>query len=133
MHHQNLYKRELTSCHLPLQVWQVLMDFESLPEFIPNLELTQRVPGAPPGRVWLRQRGCSQSLFWRLQAAALLELREVQRPLGRRELRFHMIEGDFQVSYCVLHSVWYCLTAGEQHIDPVIIQLFPPIPIGAIE
>ncbi|KAK9813756.1 hypothetical protein WJX73_007148 [Symbiochloris irregularis] len=78
------------------QVWSVITDFEALPEFIPNLETTELVEGSPPGCVWLRQKACSQSLFWRLQASAVLELREVHKPHGRRELRFHMLEGDLQ-------------------------------------
>lgn len=44
----------------------------------------------------------SQSLFWRLQATVTLELREVERECGRRELLFNMVEGDFdlfQVSF----------------------------------
>lgn len=100
-----------------LQVWEVLTDYEELPTFVPNLDTTERVPGAPPGRVWLKQRGCSQSLFWRLQAAATLELREVQRPLGRRELRFHMVEGDFQVRIVPVVHAWPM--AGMQRLEGV--------------
>lgn len=32
------------------------------------------------------------------QAEAVLELHEVRQPMGRRELRFVMLEGDFEVS-----------------------------------
>ena len=47
------------------------------------------------------QRGCSQGTLWRLAAEAVLEVSEVRGGLGVRELRFHMIEGDFKVS---MHS-----------------------------
>jgi hypothetical protein len=57
-------------------VWAVLTDYDKLHEFIPNLEASERLPCEVPGRVRLRQRGVSQSLFWRLEATALLELEE---------------------------------------------------------
>lgn len=43
------------------QVWRVVTDYERLAEFIPNLARCDRVPGAPPGRIRLRQLGCSQA------------------------------------------------------------------------
>ena len=43
------------------------------------------------------QRGCSQGTLWRLAAEAVLEVSEARGGLGVRELRFHMIEGDFKV------------------------------------
>ena len=42
------------------QVWRVLTDYDRLAEFVPNLAHCERVGGAPPGRIRLRQRGCSQ-------------------------------------------------------------------------
>lgn len=46
------------------QVMQVLTGYERLPEFVPNLSHSQRVPrpssGKDPGVVRLLQRGCSQ-------------------------------------------------------------------------
>ena len=44
----------------------------------------------------LWQRGCSQGTLWRLAAEAVLEVSEVRGGLGIRELRFHMVEGDFK-------------------------------------
>ncbi|KAK9823512.1 hypothetical protein WJX72_003333 [[Myrmecia] bisecta] len=78
------------------QVWQVLTDYERLAEFVPNLESCERLPSPTPGCLRLRQRGCSQSLYWRLEAAAILEVRELRKPMGRREIQFDMVEGDFQ-------------------------------------
>lgn len=50
--------------------------------------------------LWL-QAGCSQSLFLRLEARATLDVQEVEGPLGRRELRFSMIESEsFKVLPC---------------------------------
>jgi hypothetical protein len=78
-------------------VWKVLTNYNSLAEFVPNLDLCERVAGAPVGKQRLRQRACSQSLYWRLQAEAVLDVQEVWGSMGRRELRFSMVEGDFQV------------------------------------
>lgn len=50
------------------QVWAVLTDYERLAEFIPNLESCQRLASRTPGRLLLRQRGCSQAALWRLEA-----------------------------------------------------------------
>ena len=58
-------------------------------------ESSQRLPSPVPGRVRLLQRGVSQSLFWRLEATALLELEERPGPFERRELHFRLVEGDF--------------------------------------
>ena len=43
-------------------------------------------------RYRLQQRACSQGLFLRLEASALLDVQELRGPLGRRELRFTMLE-----------------------------------------
>lgn len=77
----------------------MLTDYESLPQFVPNLEFCERLPPAPnsKGKVRLKQRGCSQGVFWRLEAEAVLEVDEVtDLPMGRREARFTMISGDFK-------------------------------------
>ena len=42
----------------PEEVWQVLTDYERLPEFVPNLAVSERLPtpaGAPDRLVRLRQ------------------------------------------------------------------------------
>ena len=62
------------------------------------------------------QRGCSQGTLWRLAAEAVLEVSEVRGGLGVRELRFHMIEGDFKVRRhrngpCQKAAVWACQAA----------------------
>ncbi len=58
-------------------------------------------------QVWLAQRACSQSLLWRLEAEAVLEIQEVfedeDEGLGKREARFSLVQGDFKV--CALREV----------------------------
>lgn len=81
------------------QVWSVLTGYNTLADFVPNLDICERVSGAPPGKQRLRQRACSQSLYWRLQAEAILDVQKVVRTQDRRELHFTMVEGDFQVEH----------------------------------
>ena len=50
----------LSSKHWVRQVWRVLTDYDRLANFVPNLAQCERVGGAPPGRIRIRQRGCSQ-------------------------------------------------------------------------
>ena len=78
-------------------MWSVLTDYERLPEFVPNLESCVQEPCGRSGRKRLRQRGCSQSLFWRLEAEAVLEVEETETGGGQREIRFNIVEGDFKV------------------------------------
>lgn len=75
----------------------MLTDYERLPEFVPNLESCVQEPCGRSGRKRLRQRGCSQSLFWRLEAEAVLEVEETETGGGQREIRFNIVEGDFKV------------------------------------
>ena len=78
-------------------MWRVLTDYDKLADFVPNLLACERTPCPNPRRIRLRQRGCSQSVFLRLEAQAVLELQEVHKPMNRRELRFVAVEGDFEV------------------------------------
>lgn len=80
------------------QVWRVITDYDHLADFVPNLVVSERLPTNVTGRIHLRQLGCSQSVFWRLEAEAVLECVEVHKPMGAKELRFKAIEGDFKAS-----------------------------------
>lgn len=70
----------------------MLTDYDKLVEFVPNLEVCEKLPGGSATRYRLRQQGCSQSLYLRLEASAVLDVQEVMGTMGRRELRFAMIE-----------------------------------------
>lgn len=67
---------------------------------------------APPAlpQTWIRQRGCSQGVLWRLEAEAVIEVEEARLPLGRREARFSMIEGDFKASGAAAACAGMCNT-----------------------
>eukprot|EP01025_Chloroclados_australasicus_P067329 TRINITY_DN9309_c0_g1_i10.p1 TRINITY_DN9309_c0_g1~~TRINITY_DN9309_c0_g1_i10.p1 ORF type:complete len:831 (-),score=78.94 TRINITY_DN9309_c0_g1_i10:2398-4689(-) len=78
------------------QVWQVLTDYENLPKFIPNLVECSILESKKKGIILLRQKACSQSLYWRLEAEAVLAVRERTLMWGAKELYFKLIEGDFE-------------------------------------
>lgn len=60
------------------QVWDVLTKYEELPSFVPNLDHSEVIQ-RHHGRVHLKQIACSQSILWRLEAQAELEIEEVKR------------------------------------------------------
>lgn len=87
----------------------------------PSLSHNRRPAGRPPiicVQVWVSQRACSQSLLWRLEAEAVLEIEELveeaaaggEAGLGRREARFSLVQGDFKVR---LHPQALCLVAAS--------------------
>ena len=61
---------------------------------MPNLDVCERLKGGTKTRYRLKQAGCSQSLFLRMEAQAVLDVQEVERTMGRKELRFSMIESE---------------------------------------
>lgn len=83
----------------PRDVWHVLTDYDQLASIVPNLAQCHRVQGSKPGSTLLYQKGFCQTVFWRLEAAAVLEVTHTQGTSngGRRELQFQMVSGDFQV------------------------------------
>ncbi len=81
-------------------IWQVLTDYQSLPEFIPNLEKSEPLDYSD-GKVRLEQVG-KQSLFkMNFSARVVLDLTET--PPER--IDFEMVEGDFKAfsGYWLLH------------------------------
>ena len=75
-------------------MWSVLTDYSRLTDYVPNLDVCERLKGGTKTRYRLRQAGCSQSLFLRLEASAVLDVQEVEGTMCRRELRFSMIESE---------------------------------------
>ena len=48
----------------PGTVWDVLTDFESLVDVVPNLQLSRRLPSKDPQRIVVHQVGSSSSPLW---------------------------------------------------------------------
>lgn len=77
--------------HTIEEVWQVLTDYETLADFIPNLARSQRLEH-PTGGIRLEQVGTQRLLNFNFSARVILDLEE-RFP---QEISFQMIEGDFK-------------------------------------
>lgn len=111
-------------------VWKVLTHYERLPEFVPNLEECRRVAATRPGHITLIQRACSQSALWRLEASALLEIEELSLPLGRKEARFRMLQGDFkELSGCWVVEPDPSSSSGQSSQLRYDILIVPQLPL----
>jgi len=92
---RDLHRRVVSSLRIgaPVEaVWNVLTDYERLPEFIPNLEkseLFDRLPGAPEGYYRIRQVVSKIQTYMQLQADSVLDV--VERPF--REIQFRQVSG----------------------------------------
>ncbi|GFE69944.1 SRPBCC family protein [Chroococcus sp. FPU101] len=72
------------------QVWQVLTDYEALPDFIPYLIKSQLIP-QPDSKLRLEQIGSKSLLKVRFSIRAILNVVE-QFP---HTIQFQIVEGDF--------------------------------------
>lgn len=75
----------------PEAVWGVLTDYETLPEFIPNLVACNRLEH-PEGGVRLEQIGAQSLMRVNFKARVVLDLEE-EFP---GQIRFQQVEGDFR-------------------------------------
>eukprot|EP00873_Tetraselmis_striata_P018061 jgi/Tetstr1/438325/TSEL_026892.t1 len=74
------------------QVFKVLTDYKRLPSVVPNLLSCQMLSPPRPGVTRVKQVAGSQAL----QAESVLDIEAGTLPLGAKELRFSMVEGDFE-------------------------------------
>lgn len=108
-------------------VWQVLTDYESLPEFIPNLEKSQRLDHPEGEKVRLEQVGKQRLLKMNFSARVVLDLAET--PPER--IDFEMVEGDFKA-----FSGYWLLESADNATQLVYsIFVWPPrtMPVSLIE
>ncbi|KAH9551058.1 hypothetical protein CY35_10G104200 [Sphagnum magellanicum] len=87
-------------------LWSVLTSYKQLPEFIPNLAISQ-VLSRDKNKVRLLQEGCKCLLYMVLHARVILDLWE--RPLC--EIVFKQVEGDFDL----FQGKWTLKPLGPQH------------------
>lgn len=112
----------------PEQVWEVLIDYESLADFIPNLAKSQRLPH--PEGIRIEQIGVKNALFLKFSARVVLDMVE-EFP---HTIRFEMVEGDFKA----FTGSWEMKPAGQNPSGTHLIytlQVCPTrlIPVKAIE
>lgn len=77
--------------HSAEQVWQVLTDYETLADFIPNLARSRRLEH-PTGGIRLEQVGTQRLLNFDFKARVILDLEETYL----QQILFQMVEGDFK-------------------------------------
>lgn len=82
---------KITIPHSPQQVWQILTDYEALPNFIPHLVKSQRLPDSETG-IRVEQVGSQCPLHFCFSARVVLDLIE-HFP---HQIQFEMVEGDFK-------------------------------------
>jgi ribosome-associated toxin RatA of RatAB toxin-antitoxin module len=78
-------------------LWKVLTDFQAHAELMPNLAECEVLPSEAPNTLRVRQKVVSQTVFFRVEASALLEVdlddSDALHPV--KALNFRMISGDF--------------------------------------
>lgn len=90
-HRQRRITAQIAIAHPPELIWNVLTDYEALPEFLPNLAKSQRLEH-PDGGIRLEQVGMQRFLRFNFRARVVLDLEEI----FPQEIRFRMVEGDFR-------------------------------------
>ncbi|CAN6439259.1 unnamed protein product [Victoria cruziana] len=88
------------------RVWSVLTDYETLPEFVPNLAIS-KILSREKNKVRILQEGCKGLLYMVLHARAILDLHEQ----FEQEITFEQVEGDFDF----LQGKWIFEQLGNQH------------------
>ena len=119
--------------HLPYaleSVWQVLTDYDTLAEFIPNLAKSQRLEHPETG-IRIEQVGVQTALFLQFSARVVLDMTE-EFP---HKIHFAMVEGDFNS-----FSGYWCLQPSDQIAGDgteltYTVQVWPKrtMPIMAVE
>ncbi|MTJ08649.1 MULTISPECIES: SRPBCC family protein [unclassified Anabaena] len=112
------------------KVWKILTDYESLPDFIPNLAHS-RLLEHPEGGIRLEQIGSQNLLNFKFCARVVLDLEELFPKL----IQFNMVEGDFKGfsgSWCLDP---YFFSEQQGTILCYTIQIWPKLtmPISIIE
>ncbi len=112
------------------KVWQILTDYESLPDFIPNLAKSSLLEH-PNGGIRLEQIGSQSLLNFKFCARVVLDLEELFPTL----IQFNMVEGDFKGfsgSWCLEP---YTLSEQQGTTLCYTIQIWPKLtmPISIIE
>lgn len=84
------------------QIWQILTDYETLADFIPNLAKSRRLEH-PDGKIRIEQIGSQCLLNFQFCARVVLDMAEI----FPHRIDFQMVEGDFKAF------------EGSWHLQPV--------------
>lgn len=115
---------KITIPHSLQQIWQVITDYESLPDFIPNLVKCQRLPH-PESGIRVEQIGSKCALHFCFSARVVVDFIE-HFP---HKIQFQMVEGDFKV----FSGEWKLLPDCERNENfselHYSLQVAPKIPV----
>lgn len=124
-------QRRITSqiaiAHPRESVWQVLTNYEALPEFIPSLDKSQRLEHPEGNKVRLEQVGKQRLMKMNFSARVVLDLAEAHP----ERIDFEMVEGDFKA----FSGYWLLESAAESTQLIYSIFVWPPrtMPVTLIE
>lgn len=128
--HQYRVSAKITLAHPKAQIWHILTDYESLPEFVPHLVTSKRLTDPSQG-IRIEQVGTKCPLHFCFSARVVLDIVENQPD----EIKFSMVEGDFRS----FSGEWRLVSVGnsEQALTDLYYSLsvMPKMtmPVGLIE
>lgn len=107
-------------------VWQVLTDYESLADFLPNVAVSRRLPH-PEGNIRLEQVGTQPLLQVQFRARVVLDITEIYP----RRIEFHCVAGDFSR----FDGAWQLDPQGTDTLLVYTVQVRPQrhLPVRLIE
>jgi len=125
-------QRRITSqiaiAHSRESVWQVLTDYETLPEFLPNLEKSHRLDHPDGEKVRLEQVGKQRLLKMNFSPRVVLDLTE----MPPERIDFEMVAGDFKG-----FSGYWLLQPTDNEATQLVYSVFVwpkrTIPVSLIE
>jgi ribosome-associated toxin RatA of RatAB toxin-antitoxin module len=126
-------RRVEATIHLPHsveRVWQVLTDYETLADFIPNLSKSVRIPH-PEGGIRLEQVGVQNLRIVTFSARVVLDMTEE----FQSAIHFQMVEGDFKAfsGTWLLQPMPESESGGTRLTYCLEVWPKPAIPVIAIE
>jgi ribosome-associated toxin RatA of RatAB toxin-antitoxin module len=115
--------------HSVESIWQVLTDYESLANFIPNLQVSRRLTH-PDGGIRLEQIGTQKLMRLNFSARVVLDLEE-HYP---HQIDFTMVDGDFK-SFAGFWRLDCATPHSLQTALIYVVQVLPKrtMPVGFIE
>jgi ribosome-associated toxin RatA of RatAB toxin-antitoxin module len=113
---------KLTIPHQNQQVWQVITNYEALPDFIPNLVKCQRLPH-PESGIRFEQIGSKCAFHFCFSARVVVDF--IEHFLHK--IQFQMVEGDFKV----FSGEWRLLPHCNENFSELhySLQVVPKIPM----
>ena len=124
---QRCITSQIAIAHPRESVWQVLTNYEALPEFIPSLDKSQRLEHPEGNKVRLEQVGKQRLMKMNFSARVVLDLAEAHP----ERIDFEMVEGDFKA----FSGYWLLESAAESTQLIYSIFVWPPrtMPVTLIE